>query len=62
MSNCKHLFSLFERSGGKFECDYETKSCFLKQREKKLKCDLNSTNKFDLERWREKNRIPCSER
>jgi hypothetical protein len=49
MSNCKHLFNLFERSGGKLECDYETKSCFLEQRENILNCDLKSVHKFDLE-------------
>lgn len=48
-NNCKHLFNLFERSGGKLECDYETKFCFLQQREKKFMCDLNSVHKFDLE-------------
>lgn len=49
MNNCKHLFNLFKSSGGKLECDYETKSCFLEQREKVLNCDLKATHKFDLE-------------
>ena len=47
--NCRNLFNLFDRSGGKLECHYDSKTCSLTQGEKVLNCDLKPSNRFDLE-------------
>lgn len=43
--NCKEVFDLFEKCGGKMICNYRTKQCVVQQTN--LKCTIN--NKKDSE-------------
>ena len=45
--SCEQLFKIFEKSGGKLQCNYDNKICFINNT--KMKCRLAENDSDDVD-------------